>query len=92
MDRNSVESTTPRKYFVFYGDDAVGGFGYWFADSEQEIRESVRGERFVDARRFGWFPIACEHEAVEILDECCTIGDVLELDARLSKIGGHSYC
>lgn len=83
------ETNKPRIHYVVFGDELGGGYGYWLAESEQILRDSIRGEKYIDDIRYGSFPTEKAVLAKNVLEEACMVAPELvhsSLDAMLEKL------
>ena len=81
-------------WYLLFGGECAGGYGYWLSDSENEARTVAVGERSAEERCVGCFPSSKVSEAKNILDEACEDypdggePDRVVLGKRIRDIGG----
>jgi len=87
-------SKEKQTWYMLFGDEYAGGYGYWLFDSEQAARSSAKGERSIDERCIGRFPTDRTDDAKKILNETCNQypegeePDWIKLGERIREIGG----
>lgn len=62
----------PRRFYVLFGDELAGGYGYWLGESEEQLRNSIKGERYIDDIQYGSFPTEMTMCAEDILKKTCS--------------------
>jgi hypothetical protein len=80
----TTASDQPRRYYLFFGDEAAGGFGYWLGDADQS--NAAAGEKYIESLYSGSFPAAKEEAAISILEETCRRMTEKPLETNLFEI------
>jgi hypothetical protein len=77
-----------RTFYVLFGDGIAGGYGYWLSESEEQLKNSIKGERDIDVIQYGSFPTEMTICAEDILRNICSERppDENVLSASLSEL------
>ena len=61
-----------RKFYVLFGDEIAGGYGYWLGESEEQLKNSIKGEKYITDIQYGSFPTEMTMCAESILNKSCS--------------------
>lgn len=74
-----------RMFYVFFGDEAAGGYGYWL-DHSKTVWDRTEGEKYIMEIEHGSFQIEKTALATRILEEACTLRPESAILAKLEEI------